>query len=237
MSEIPLFQSTLPQGERHIPQGILRRTVLFQSTLPQGERQQQDTFVKRQDYFNPRSHKGSDSNKTHLLNDRIISIHAPTRGATTVEHFVKLSYKFQSTLPQGERHWSRYLSNGDVDFNPRSHKGSDRIISVLVFRSENFNPRSHKGSDIVYSSNGGSAYISIHAPTRGATYARRSVSYGDIYFNPRSHKGSDPMSLCACLLKTISIHAPTRGATKQYVNIQRDEIISIHAPTRGATIP
>ena len=147
---VDTFQSTLPQGERHIPQGILRRTVLFQSTLPQGERQQQDTFVKRQDYFNPRS---------------------------------------------------------------------------------------HKGSDIVYSSNGGSAYISIHAPTRGATYARRSVSYGDIYFNPRSHKGSDPMSLCACLLKTISIHAPTRGATKQYVNIQRDEIISIHAPTRGATIP
>ena len=235
-----LFKNFNPRshkGSDYIFSVFLPHHIYFNPRSHKGSDKEPPEECPKSLYFNPRSHKGSDSNKTHLLNDRIISIHAPTRGATTVEHFVKLSYKFQSTLPQGERHWSRYLSNGDVDFNPRSHKGSDRIISVLVFRSENFNPRSHKGSDIVYSSNGGSAYISIHAPTRGATYARRSVSYGDIYFNPRSHKGSDPMSLCACLLKTISIHAPTRGATKQYVNIQRDEIISIHAPTRGATIP
>ena len=77
---------------------------------------------------------------------------------------------FQSTLPQGERH----------------------SCVTDTFLPRHFNPRSHKGSD-------GSAdtvrewvqYISIHAPTRGAT----------IRGGSRYHR------------KGISIHAPTRGAT------------------------
>ena len=82
-----------------------------------------------------------------------------------------------------------------------------------------------------------STVISIHAPTRGATWQTNEMQ--------KSHK--------------ISIHAPTRGATKQYraktnvnakfqstlprgerlpvqINILPALFISIHAPTRGATI-
>ena len=55
--------------------------------------------------------------------------------------------------------------------------------------------------------------ISIHAPTRGATYV-----------------------LVFCLgIPQISIHAPTRGATCANYGLDNALKISIHAPTRGAT--
>ena len=57
-------------------------------------------------------------------------------------------------------------------------------------------------------------YISIHAPTRGATRPNGSVRRLSIHFNPRSHERSDVFfALCNGQFLCISIHAPTRGAT------------------------
>ena len=98
-----------------------------------------------------------------------------------------------------------------------------------------FNPRSHKGSDDVGGFQAGIVGISIHAPTRGATYIGSRYPGGRGHFNPRSHKGSDQdMEKCDYQCK-ISIHAPTRGATTSVAGIPEVEGISIHAPTRGAT--
>ena len=58
------------------------------------------------------------------------------------------------------------------------------------------------------------ASISIHAPTRGATYIRAFKWHDARYFNPRSHERSDINSLINEVGKSISIHAPTRGATQ-----------------------
>ena len=122
-----------------------------------------------------------------------------------------------------------------MNFNPRSHKGSDLFIQDENGSYPNFNPRSHKGSDLLQEREKGKDKISIHAPTRGATIP--------CFF----------LSQC----KQISIHAPTRGATEMIENMfpncgfqstlpqgerrgySRDgysrDMISIHAPTRGAT--
>ena len=54
--------------------------------------------------------------------------------------------------------------------------------------------------------------ISIHAPTRGATYNCRH-SHGPWHFNPRSYKRSDAYYVDPSDGDFISIHAPTRGAT------------------------
>ena len=101
----------------------------------------------------------------------IISIHAPTRGATC-----------SSVL-------SVFLI---YHFNPRSYKRSDHVEHVLEAVDCDFNPRSYKRSDLTpffrYSI---CVFISIHAPTRGATNHDVSCFY----------------------LQSISIHAPTRGAT------------------------
>ena len=101
-------------------------------------------------HFNPRSHEGSDS----------------VRFAKGLDGFL-----FQSTLPRGERHVSRYLLLRIYsDFNPRSHEGSDdgdvcsgrksvefqstlprgerHVSRYLLLRIySDFNPRSHEGSD------------------------------------------------------------------------------------------
>ena len=56
-------------------------------------------------------------------------------------------------------------------------------------------------------------HVSIHAPTRGATYCPRLWRLLPFCFNPRTHTGCD---ICIVEHKNfhyVSIHAPTRGAT------------------------
>ena len=143
-------------------------------------------------HFNPRSHERSDNVKDSTARDSIISIHAPTRGATydglkdietadvisihaptrgatprTPRH--RLIRKFQSTLPREERR--------------------ERLQSAS--QHSYFNPRSHERSDVKQTRTAIDFAISIHAPTRGATNKSRT-------------KNGYP---------AISIHAPTRGAT------------------------
>ena len=78
-------------------------------------------------------------------------------------------------------------------------------------------------------------YISIHAPTRGATTGGGIFDNLEIHFNPRSYKRSDCNPCHNCTEVIISIHAPTRGATWCYFFVLKFSKISIHAPTRGAT--
>ena len=77
--------------------------IPFQSTLPQGERRKGSIKGRAYTNFNPRSHKGSDFKLGVADDDTVISIHAPTRGATLRLGSTRLADKFQSTLPQGER--------------------------------------------------------------------------------------------------------------------------------------
>ena len=145
----------------------------FQSTLPQGERLTHRTHTSRVSNFNPRSHKGSDKQDAYTGEFSVISIHAPTRGATAYApqgrylymDFNPRSHKgsdrwtgrkacpfaqFQSTLPQGERPYNHLGGSSLQDFNPRSHKGSDVITGIGgTVTLKDFNPRSHKGSDSV----------------------------------------------------------------------------------------
>ena len=55
--------------------------------------------------FNPRSHEGSNDNGIFAqTSGALISIHAPTRGATpTADQVYIIDVLFQSTLPRGER--------------------------------------------------------------------------------------------------------------------------------------
>ncbi len=98
--------------------------------------------------FNPRSHEGSDSEDRINIYQVNISIHAPTRGATPVSTPIPgIHCIFQSTLPRGER----------------------LLMFCLIVPLLNFNPRSHEGSDILPVPPPAAVSISIHAPTRGAT--------------------------------------------------------------------
>ena len=77
------------------------------------------------EYFNPRSHEGSDGIFADLYAKKVISIHAPTRGATIKRAISMPNLKFQSTLPRGERLYVWVAGHTIAYFNPRSHEGSD----------------------------------------------------------------------------------------------------------------
>ena len=123
--------------------------MLFQSTLPRGERQRIPT---------------------NNANIDKISIHAPTRGATALALALPSSTRYFN--PRSHEGSDPVDSDGKFvyrDFNPRSHEGSDVIPFAYRTLSKDFNPRSHEGSDVSTCRAFFPWYISIHAPTRGAT--------------------------------------------------------------------
>ena len=99
-----LFQSTLPQGERREQAENSLLSGIFQSTLPQGERRLWLLYKMPSLQFQSTLPQGERRQSIGTITPHItISIHAPTRGATFLQHFAKLFPRFQSTLPQGER--------------------------------------------------------------------------------------------------------------------------------------
>ena len=109
------------------------RKDLFQSTLPHGE---------RHDLL-------SEAESLENRAQRLISIHTPTRGAT-------------SPAPSS--------SPSAPHFNPRSHTGSDSLPRLTGLASREFQSTLPHGERHCYLCGWKGCYsISIHAPTRGAT--------------------------------------------------------------------
>ena len=133
----------------------------------------------------------------HDVCNVVISIHAPTRGATGIVGIAIGVVKFQSTLPREERQLSLLYLQLPLKFQstlPREERHGTRIFSTLII---NFNPRSHERSDNSVNIIVRLRVISIHAPTRGATQSQRYQLQKNCYFNPRSHERSDK-TFCCC---------------------------------------
>ena len=144
------FQSTHPHGVRLLCAPPTGREIKFQSTHPHGVRLLSDSYRR--------------------LNS-VVSIHAPTRGATVIFRFVNPFDRFQSTHPHGVRRrllteiskfrlvsihaptrgatcaesasWSLLAC-----FNPRAHTGCDGAEGVVTGLGCGFNPRTHTGCDL-----------------------------------------------------------------------------------------
>ena len=71
--------------------------------------------------------EGSDGHNQAGAAVKLISIHAPVKGATA-----------------RRRMMCRCVSN----FNPRSREGSDQTVALVIGNYTNFNPRSREGSDL-----------------------------------------------------------------------------------------
>ena len=145
----PRFQSTLPQGERPGAASETGGHGLFQSTLPQGERLRSVRHHFRHPDFNPRSHKGSDAGISITWTIKMISIHAPTRGATTRTGIVPAFLTISIHAPTrgatvcGEV-WGHYIA---ISIHAPT-RGATGALPPLETPTRNFNPRSHKGSDL-----------------------------------------------------------------------------------------
>ena len=210
--------------------------------------------------FNPRSHEGSDgSYKTSCSPNLTFQSTLPRRERPFCHSLLPSFEGFQSTLPRRERPYRFIEYDEKLDFNPRSHEGSDTgsipvspscLISihaptkgattgefktmVIPFISIHAPTKGATALHLIHKQI--SPSISIHAPTKGATKYNHMKKCWSLYFNPRSHEGSDKDDKKSVHTKPISIHAPTKGATSTYRTLFMLQAISIHAPTKGATI-
>ena len=187
--------------------------MVFQFTLPRGERRLSGRGIGGRHRFNSRSHAGSDRHGGGYRLRAGVSIHAPTRGATS-------STKRTVSMPC---------------FNSRSHAGSDLCPAIPISRMPSFNSRSHAGSDTSGTSRGRGIHVSIHAPTRGATgrFAWEEDSEEVSIHAPT--RGAT--SLYHTKMTTVSMFQFTlpRGERQLREMERADLLVSIHAPTRGAT--
>ena len=187
-----IFQFTLPREERRQVQA---QPLTLQNFNPRSHERSDhitQSFVFRFFNFNPRSHERSDHFQRTLWRLLChISIHAPTRGATSPGTTPLRWHWFQYTLPREERHITPEQWEQLKNFNPRSHE-----------RSDNYIPDEFK-----------SYIISIHAPTRGATMTSDETGMVAIFQStlPREERQYPKSNICS--YQKISIHAPTRGAT------------------------
>ena len=126
---LEIFQSTLLQEERLFTFVPVALSLIFQSTLLQEERPVLHSCLAIFENFNPRSYKRSDNQQIQNYGKvEIISIHAPTRGATLKD------------------------KNGPVYLDISIHaptRGATGILPMYSVSFGYFNPRSYKRSDLV----------------------------------------------------------------------------------------
>ena len=161
---------------------LVQHQNIFQSTLPRGERRKLYQIKCQLKYISIHAPtRGATGKRSYKKEFQHISIHAPTRGATKYSKTTKITFEisihaptrgatvkiilwvststFQSTLPRGERRSCCNKVTVILDFNPRSHEGSDFVLLI----THTF------------------IYISIHAPTRGATSDDSSFKYAYLF--------------------------------------------------------
>ena len=144
------FQSTRPRGARPVNISHAASFSVFQSTRPRGARLISGrALTARRHCFNPRAREGRDYRLSSQLEPKTVSIHAPARGATFLNHKENIMAGFQSTRPRGARPFMRAkLPHGQVFQSTRPRGARHRGIRHARLL--------HSG-------------VSIHAPARGAT--------------------------------------------------------------------
>ena len=142
--------------------------------------------------FNSRTHAGCDLTDSQITSNNLVSIHAPTRGATKHHDRPEIfRVCFNSRTHAGCDRLPSLVTNGNLRFQFTHPRGVRHIKKGSIGITICFNSRTHAGCDPMPSKTVKIGAVSIHAPTRGAT----SSSGGRL-------KRTD-----------VSIHAPTRGAT------------------------
>ena len=169
--------------------------------------------------FNPRTHEGCDSEiwlngnplvfqSTHPRGVRpyllqalslrdMVSIHAPTRGATSRQIFscVRLAVSIHAPTRGATLDLPRF---GRIifSFNPRTHEGCDFVPFQCLWRY----------------------FVSIHAPTRGATCTHEEVIYR-FYVSIHAPTRGATMLFAASKIATMFQSTHPRGVRRIVVSV------------------
>ena len=151
-----MFQSTHPHGVRLKQGQLTEEQAKFQSTHPHGVRRDFLTNLIFLSWFQS-THPHGVRHEIGLCTTLffVVSIHAPTRGATNSGNSTKLRRRFQSTHPHGVRLIPFVMYKFFTGFNPRTHTGCDSKVCFTWSRCVRFNPRTHTGCDLHHMAAGG----------------------------------------------------------------------------------
>ena len=144
----------------------------------------------------------------------MISIHAPTRGATISRSACNISFKISIHAPtrgatwSGRVHQSYFLFQSTLLQEERPMNEADEA-NIMEFQS---------------------TLLQEERPSVFLASSIRSLFQSTLLQEERLF-----LAKVEFLHFLISIHAPTRGATRQPTSSPSQCFISIHAPTRGAT--
>ena len=167
----------------------LARVTVFQFTRPRGARLR---------------------GRSERLGGRMVSIHAPTGGATEFIHCPLTYHQFQFTRPRGARRPRSAATAPLPGFQFTRPRGARHTISTVGMARE----------------------VSIHAPTGGATHDLHR-GHGPRGFNSRAHGGRDASRARHPGRPRVSIHAPTGGATTAFLALPGMDRFQFTRP-RGA---
>ncbi len=177
--------------------------------------------------------RGRDVILLGLLLVAMVSIHAPTRGATHNKREGDGNVQFLFTRPR----WARLLPMVHYGlWHVLIHaptRGATPFLALRLLSTTSFNSRAHAGRDPRVRRTRHDLRVSIHAPTRGATMAR-TIPFLLRCFNSRAHAGRDERRLSQACSSRFQFTRP-RGARHGSSNSKSLWEVSIHAPTRGAT--
>ncbi len=185
--------------------------------------------------FNPRTHEGCDIWQEQKEFNRVVSIHAPTRGATpkTKDYM----YVPDVSIHAPTRGATTFLRDAAVaahvsihaptrgataltEFGNNAHKFQSthprgvrlcsRLLNKSNIRFQSTHPRGVRPSFAVCLH-----YCCRFNPRthEGCDAVKLRVQRTGQGFNPRTHEGCDWRVVACCMSMGVSIHAPTRGAT------------------------
>ena len=165
--------------------------------------------------FNPRTHTGCDKVEAHRYADmwvfqsthphgvrpaslynsntrEVVSIHAPTRGATMFTSLDKIKVDVSIHAPtRGATGQLLIYSSAVIGFNPRTHTGCDNALIVTSFWHDSFNPRTHTGCDSGKRRRYDEKLEFQSTHPHGVRLSLRLEIECVISFNPRTHTGCD----------------------------------------------
>ena len=147
--------------------------------------------------FNPRTHTGCDKHNDIIKQKRMVSIHAPTRGATRL-FFDRQFQRQHVSIHAPTRGATIYLGPNELRTSVSIHaptRGATLGSPMSMGRGNSFNPRTHTGCDC-------SLVITVAIKLFQSTHPHGVRLLWSCFifihgsFNPRTHTGCDPSVLC-----------------------------------------
>ena len=209
---------------------------VFNARTHEGVRQlHRKLAVESEASFNPRTHEGCDSWIGGNATEMRVSIHAPTRGATSLAYTEHQEGLVSIHAPtRGATTCSAEPNSCLLSFQSTHPRGVRRINPLCLCQFQSTHPR---GVRLAFEQGLFAAdSVSIHAPTRGATGYPQLTLFSCQSFNPRTHEGCDKGLLDSVKKRGGFQSTHPRGVRlADIAEYFESQLVSIHAPTRGAT--